>query len=85
VGDLEALKAVATLGFATYDIEDLVDQLGTLSVVALSPVITGTGLAEDEVVWAEELTEWTSTDGIHGARLEIDEDSARNELVAGGL
>ena len=85
VGDLEALEAVAALGLATDDVEDLVDEFGTLSVVTLCPVVTGTGLAEDEVVGAEELSEGSSADGVHGTRLEIDEDGAGHELVAGGL
>lgn len=85
VGDLEALEAVAALSLATDDIEDLVDQLSTLSVVTLGPVVSSTGLAEDEVVGAEELAEGTGTDGVHGTGLEIDEDGAGNILVAGGL
>jgi hypothetical protein len=85
VGDLEALKAVAALSFATNDIENLIDKLGTLSVMTLCPVVTSTGLAEDEVIWAEELTEWASADGVHGTWLEIDEDSAGDKLVARGL
>ncbi|KAK1083134.1 hypothetical protein LTR33_003454, partial [Friedmanniomyces endolithicus] len=34
VGDLETLQAVAALGLATHDIEDLVDELSALGVVA---------------------------------------------------
>ena len=39
VGDLEALKAVAALGFAANDIKNLINKLSTLSVVTLSPVV----------------------------------------------
>jgi hypothetical protein len=85
VGDLETLKAVTSLSFTTNDIEDLVDKLSTLSVMTLSPVVTSTRLTEDEVVWAEKLTEWTSTDSIHGTWLQIDEDGTRNILVVGSL
>lgn len=85
VGDLETLEAVAALGLATDDIQDLVDQLSTLRVVTLGPVVASTGLAENEVVGAEQLTKRTGTDGVHGTGLEIDEDGARNILVAGGL
>jgi hypothetical protein len=85
VGDLETLEAVAALGLAAHDVEDLVDQLGTLSVMTLCPVVTSTRLAEDEVVGAEELTERSSADGVHGTRLEIDEDGTGHELVVGGL
>jgi len=40
VGDLEALEAVAALGLAADDVEDVVDQLSTLSVVTLGPVVS---------------------------------------------
>lgn len=85
VGDLETLKGVTALSLATDNIKDLVNQLGTLSVVTLGPVVSGTGLAEDEVVGAEKLTERTGADGVHGTGLKIDEDSTGNVLVAGGL
>lgn len=85
VSDLEALEAVAALGLTADNIQDLVDELGTLSVVTLGPVVASTRLAENEVVGAEKLTERTSTDSIHGTGLKIDEDGARNVLVAGSL
>lgn len=85
VGDLETLEAVTALSLTTDNIEDLVDQLGTLSVVTLRPVVTSTGLTENEVVGTEKLTERSSADGIHGSGLQIDEDGTGNELVAGGL
>merc|ERR1711861_18743 len=66
VAELEALEAVAGLGLLAHHIEHGVDELGTLSVVTLCPVVTSTSLAEHEVVGAEELTEGTSTDGVHG-------------------
>lgn len=85
VGDLETLEAVASLSLATDDIDDVVDELSTLSVVTLGPVVTSTGLAKDEVVGTEELTEGTGTDSVHSTRLEIDEDGTGNVLVAAGL
>ena len=85
VGDLEALEAVAALSLATDNIEDLVDKLSTLGVVTLCPVVASTRLTEDEVVGAEELTEWTGTNSIHSTWLQIDEDGTRNVLIARGL
>lgn len=85
VGDLETLEAVAAFSLTTDDIQDLVDQLSTFRVVTLGPVVASTGLAEDEVVGTEKLAERTGTDGVHGTGLEIDEDGARNILVAGSL
>jgi hypothetical protein len=85
VGNLETLEAVAALSLTTDDIKDLVNKLSTLSVMTLSPVVTSAGLTEDKVVGTEELTEGTSTDSIHGTWLQIDEDGARNILIAGSL
>merc|ERR1712166_1158836 len=85
VGDLESLEAIAALSFLADDIEDGVDELGSFGVMSLGPVVTGTGLSEDEVVGAEELTERSSTDGIHGAGLEIHKDSAGDVTATGSL
>jgi hypothetical protein len=85
VGDLETLEAVAALSLTTDNVEDLVDELGTLSVVTLCPVVASTGLTEDEVVGTEELTERTGADGVHGTGLQIDEYGTRDVLVARSL
>ena len=85
VGDLETLEAVATLSFLSDDIEDGVDELSSLGVVTLGPVVTGTGLSEDEVVRSEELTEWSSSDGVHGSWLKIHEDGSWDVSSTGGL
>merc|ERR1711939_1045494 len=85
VAELETLEAVTGLGLLAHDVEDGVDELGTLSVVTLGPVITGTSLSEDEVIWTEELTEWTSADGVHGTWLEVHEDGAWDVATTGGL
>ncbi|BAS85603.1 Os03g0661250, partial [Oryza sativa Japonica Group] len=45
---------IAFLGLLADDVEDGVDELGALGVVALGPVVAGAGLAEDEVVGAED-------------------------------
>ena len=47
--------------------------------------LTGTTLTKDKVIWSEELTERTSANGIHGTRLEIDEDGSGNILVTATL
>jgi len=85
VGDLETLEAIATLGFLSDDIEDGVDKFGTLGVMTLGPVVTGTSLSEDEVVWSEELTEWAGSDGVHGTWLKIHKDSSWDVSTTSGL
>ena len=49
--------------------------------MTLGPVITSTALTEDEVVGTEEVAEGTRADGVHGSRLEINEDGTRDILV----
>jgi hypothetical protein len=44
--------------------------------VTFSPVVTSSGLTEDEVIWSEKLTEWTSSDRIHSTWFEIHQDSS---------
>ena len=57
----------------------------TFSVVALGPVVSGSGLSEDEVIGAEDLSVGTGPDRVHGSGLEVDEDGARDVLAAGGF
>jgi len=85
VGNLETLEAIATFGFLSDDIEDGVDELGTFGVMTLGPVVTGTSLSEDEVVWSEELTEWSSSDGVHGSWFEIHEDCSWDVSTSGSF
>ena len=82
VDDLEALEAVADSASLRHDVEDGVDELGALGVVALGPVVARARLAEDEVVRAEELAEGAGADGVHGAGLEVHEDGARHVAAA---
>jgi hypothetical protein len=85
VGNLETLEAIATFSFLSDDIENGIDEFSTFSVMTLGPVVTGTSLTEDEVVWSEELTEWTGTDGVHGAWLKIHKDGSWDIATTGGF
>jgi hypothetical protein len=85
VGDLESLEAVAAFGFLSHDIEDGVDEFGTFSVVTLGPVVTGTSLSEHEVVGAEELTEGSGTDGVHGTGFQVHEDGSGHITATSGF
>ena len=53
--------------------------------MALGSVVTGAGLAEDEVIRAEDLAEGAGADGVHGPGLEVHEDGAGHVAAAGGL
>jgi len=85
VSDLETLEAIATFGFFSNDVEDGVDEFSSFSVVTFSPVVSCSGLSENEVVWSEELTEWSSSDGIHGSWFEIHEDGSWNVSSSSGF
>jgi len=85
VADLESLKAVTGLGLLSADIKDGVDELSSLSVVTLGPVVTGTSLSEDEVVRSEDLAVGTSSDGIHSTWLQIHEYASGHVSASGGF
>ena len=85
VSDLETLKAVAAFSFFSGNIEDGVDELSTLGVVTLGPVVSGTGLTEDEVVRSEKLTEGASSDRVHGSGFEIHKDGTGDISSTSGL
>jgi hypothetical protein len=76
VGDLETLEAIAAFSFLSNDIENGVDEFSSFGVMSFSPVVTGSGLSENEVVWSEELSEWSSSDGVHGTWFEIHKDGS---------
>nr|GMC94459.1 protein TUB21 [Ipomoea batatas] len=56
-----------------------------INVVSLGPIVTGAGLAKDEVIGPEDLPVRPRSDAIHGSRLEVHEHGARNEPPAAGL
>lgn len=81
MSDLESLKTITPFCLLTDDIEDTVDQLGTLGIMSFCPVVSSTALTEDEVVGTEECTERTGSEGVHGSGFEIDEDGTGNVFV----
>jgi hypothetical protein len=85
VGHLESLKAVRRLSLLTDNIKDRVDQLSTLSVMSLGPIVTSSGLTENKVIRSEKLSEGTGTDRVHGTGLKIHEDGTGHVTSAGGL
>ena len=85
VSDLETLKAVAAFSFFSGNVEDGVDELSTLGVVTLGPVVSGTGLTEDEVVRSEKLTEGASSDRVHCSRFKIHKDGTGDISSTGGF
>lgn len=85
VSDLETLEAVTRLGLFADNVQDRVDELSTLGVVTLGPVVTGTRLAKDKVVRAEKLTVGTGTDRVHRTGLQVNKDGTGHVLATGGL
>ena len=79
------MQAVTILGLLAHDVENGVDELGSLGIVTFRPIISGAGLAEDEIVGAEDLAVGAGSDGIHGAGLEVHEHRAWDVPPAAGL
>merc|ERR1719453_1124456 len=85
VHQLETLKAITSLSFLAHHVQDRVNQLGALSVVPLSPVISRSCLSEDKVIRAEKLSKWTSPHTVHGSWLKIHKDGTWNVAASSGL
>jgi len=85
VGELEALETVTRLSLLADNIQDRVDELSALGVVALSPVISGSSLAEDEVIRAEKLTKRAGADRVHGSGLKIHQDGSGHIAATSSL
>ena len=85
VGQLEALKTVAALSLLAHHIKDRVYKLSTLCVVTFGPVVSSTRLSKDKVVWAEDLSEGSGADRVHGAWLQIDQNGTGHILATCGL
>lgn len=69
MGDLEALQRVASLSLVHEHIHRLIDQLGSICVVSLRPIVASAGVAGDIVVRAEKLTVGAAANSIDGAWL----------------
>ena len=74
MGDLESLEAITSFSFLSCNIENGVNEFSTFGVVTLGPVVSGSGLTEDEVVRSEELTEWSSSNRVHCSGFKIHKD-----------
>ena len=79
VGDLETLEAIATFSFFSDNIEYRIDKFSTFSVMSFSPIVTSTSLSENEVIGSEELTERSSSYGVHCSWFKIHKDSSWNK------
>ena len=53
--------------------------------MTFGPIVSGTSLTENEVVWSEELTEWSSSDGVHGSWFKIHEDCSWDVSTTGSF
>jgi len=85
VDDLESLKAITTFGFLSDDIQNGIDQFGTFGVMSLGPIVSGSGLSEDEVIGSEELAVRAGSNGVHGSWFKIHKDGSGDITSTGGF
>ena len=85
MGDLETLEVIETFCFFSNDIENKLYELSTLSVLTIGPVVTNTGLTEDEVVGSKDWTESFSSDEVYGSWHKVHEDSRWDISTTNGL
>ena len=82
---MRTLQTIRALSLLADNIENGVNEFSALRVVTLRPVVTSSALTEDEVVGTEKVAEGTRANGVHGAGLQINEDSTRDVLVRADL
>mmetsp|Transcript_54247 Transcript_54247/g.162403 ORF Transcript_54247/g.162403 Transcript_54247/m.162403 type:complete len:268 (+) Transcript_54247:675-1478(+) len=75
---LETLHAVAALRLLPNDIQYGVNELSSLRVMSLRPVVTSAGLPKNKVVRAEKLAKGSGADRVHRSWLEIHENCSGN-------
>jgi len=85
VGQLESLKTVAAFSFLSDYVKDRVDELSSLGVVSLGPVVSSSRLSENEVVGSVDLSERSRSDRVHGAGFQINKDGTGDIFSSGGL
>jgi proteasome assembly chaperone (PAC2) family protein len=85
VGDLESLEAVASFGLLSDDVQNAVDQFSSFGVVTFGPIVSGSGLSENEVVGSEKLTERSSSNGVHGSGFQVHKDGSGDVSSSGSL
>ena len=66
VAQLETLEAIAALRLP-HHIQHRVDELCTLRVVSLHPIVARASLSEHKVVWPEQPSGRSRTDAVHGS------------------
>ena len=53
--------------------------------MAFGPVVTGSGLTKDKIVWTEHLSERSGPNRVHGAGFQVDQDGTGHIFTARGF
>uniref|UniRef100_A0AAG5DAG7 Secreted protein n=1 Tax=Anopheles atroparvus TaxID=41427 RepID=A0AAG5DAG7_ANOAO len=85
VHQLKALQTVASLSHPPGALDNPVQQLGSFRVVPARPIVARTGLPGDKAIGGEEPPMTAAPEVVQGARLQVGEDGARDEVTAGSL
>uniref|UniRef100_A0A182J9Y7 Uncharacterized protein n=1 Tax=Anopheles atroparvus TaxID=41427 RepID=A0A182J9Y7_ANOAO len=85
VHQLKALQTVASLSHPPGALDNPVQQLGSFRVVSARPIVARTGLPGDEAIGREQPPMTATPEVVQGARLQVGEDGARDEVTAGSL
>jgi len=78
VSQLKSLKHITSFGLLANYVHDLINELSSLGVMSLCPVITSSALSVYEVIGSEKLSVFTSADRVHGSWLKIGKNCTRN-------
>jgi hypothetical protein len=53
--------------------------------MSFGPIVSSSSLTENEVIGSEELTERSSSNGVHGTRFQVHKDGSRDVSSTGGF
>lgn len=79
------MQAIAIFSFLANNIENGINQLSSLRVMPLSPIIPGARLSEHEVIGPENLAVRARPQAVHGTGLQIHENSPRHKPPTASL
>lgn len=74
------LETVTVFSFFTDNIKYRINQFSTFGVVTLGPVVASSTLTEYKIVRSEDPSIWSRTNRVHGAGLQVNQNSTGNIL-----
>ena len=85
VDELGSLSVVTLIYQLNYLRFENISILHVFVFLTFGPVVSGSRLSENEVVWAENLSEGSRSDRVHGSGLQVDKDGTGDIFASSSL